>query len=244
MAGTKIKLKDQLGRVVRVGGDATKGATVGRDLRWPDGSLVQESQVRNAAGSTSTGSSTGGTTGGSTGGIASTVWKLIREVPANLQKLAALAGAGFTTRGADGEWHQRSITAGEGIEVENGDGVAGNPVVSLAPVIRPAAATVSALRLLSESAAGVSHLDPDDDDSVAGMLGVSLTAGDTGADINIKTGGTIDDPGWSWTPGFVFAGPNGSMTQAAPSSGWEIVVGYAPSATRLNLTFDEPVKLA
>jgi len=126
MAGTKIKLKDQLGRVVRVGGDATKGATVGRDLRWPDGSLVQESQVRNST------SQTGGATGGSTGGIASTVWRLIREVPANLQKLAALSGVGFTTRGVDGEWHQRSIAAGEGINVENTDGVEGNPEVSLA----------------------------------------------------------------------------------------------------------------
>ncbi|WP_282275185.1 hypothetical protein [Stenotrophomonas sp. PS02297] len=236
MAGTKIKLKDQLGRVVRVGGDATKGATVGRDLRWPDGSLVQESQVRNAAGSAST--------GGSTGGLATTVWRLIREVPANLQKLAALAGVGFTTRGSDGEWRQRSIAAGEGIHIENGDGVAGDPVVSLAPLARPAAATVSALRLLSEGADGVRHLDPSDDDSVAGMLGVSLTAGDLGADIKIKTGGTVDDTGWSWAPGFVFAGPAGTLTQAQPVSGWEIVVGYAPSPTRLNLTFDEPVKLA
>lgn len=246
MAGTKIKLKDQLGRVVRVGGDATKGATVGRDLRWPDGSLVQESQIRNGAGNGTTGGSSGGGTGstGSTGNASPTVWKLIREVPANLQKLAALAGVGFTTRGADGEWHQRSITAGEGVEVENGDGVAGGPMVSLAPVIRPAAATVSALRLLSESGAGVSHLDPSDDDSVAGMLGVSLTAGSAGAEIKIKTGGTIDDAGWSWSPGFVFAGPGGSLTQTPPASGWEIVVGHAPSATRLNLTFDEPVKLA
>lgn len=242
MAGTKIKLKDQLGRVVRVGGDGTNGATVGKDLRWPDGSLVQESQIRNSGGQA--GGSTGGSAGGSTGGIASTVWRLIREVPANLQKLAKLAGAGFTTRGSDGEWHQRSIEAGEGIHIENGDGVAGDPVVSLAPSVRPAAATVSALRLLSEGVDGVRHLDPSDDDSVAGMLGVSLTAGDLGADIKIKTGGTINDAGWSWAPGFVFAGPAGTLTQVPPVLGWEIVVGYAPSPTRLNLTFDEPVKLA
>lgn len=126
MAGTKIKLKDQLGRVVRVGGDGTNGATVGKDLRWPDGSLVQESQIRNS------GSQASGNTGGSTGGVASTVWKLIREVPANLQKLAALAGVGLAVRGSDGSWHQRSIAAGEGIEVENGDGIAGNPAIGLA----------------------------------------------------------------------------------------------------------------
>ena len=242
MAGTKIKLKDQLGRVVRVGGDGTNGATVGKDLRWPDGSLVQESQVRNSGGQA--GGSSGSSTGGSTGGIASTVWRLVREVPANLQKLAALVGAGLAVRGSDGAWHQRSIAAGEGIQVENADGVAGDPVVSLAPLVRPAAATVSALRLVSEGADGVRHLDPTDVASVAGMLGISITAGDAGSAISIKAGGSIDDAGWSWSPGFVFAGPNGALIQVPPATGWEIVVGYAPSSTRLNLTFDEPVKLA
>ncbi len=98
MAGTKIKLKDQLGRVVRVGGDATKGATVGRDLRWPDGSLVQESQVRNGVGSP---------TSGSTGNASPTVWRLIREVPENLRQLAALDGEGGAYRNADGSWELR-----------------------------------------------------------------------------------------------------------------------------------------
>lgn len=127
VAGTKIKLKDQLGRVVRVGGDATKGAMIGCDLRWPNGSLVQESQVRNSTSGTST--------GGSTGGLASTVWKLIRKVPSNLQKLVALAGVGLITRSSDGEWHQRSIVAGDGSNVENGDGASGSPKVSLDAVL-------------------------------------------------------------------------------------------------------------
>lgn len=76
------------------------------------------------------------------------------------------------------------------------------------------------------------------------MLGISITAGDAGSAISIKAGGSIDDAGWSWSPGFVFAGPSGALTQVPPATGWEIVVGYAPAPTRLNLTFDEPVKLA
>ncbi|KRG63892.1 hypothetical protein ABB26_09925 [Stenotrophomonas humi] len=122
MAGSKIKLKDQLGRVVRVGGEATPGATVGRDLRWPDGTIVKLGEIKNPA------------VDSSTGGMAPTLWKLIREIPSNIQKLAKLAGVGFTTRDADGEWYQRTIEAGEGIEVENADGVAGNPAVALADV--------------------------------------------------------------------------------------------------------------
>lgn len=118
MVGPKVKLKDQLGRVVRLGGDST-GATIGKDLRWPDGSLIKSAEIRNPADA-----------GGN--GPAATVWKLIREVPANLQKLAKLSGIGFVTRDADGEWHQRSITAGEGVQVNDSDGVAGDPVVGLA----------------------------------------------------------------------------------------------------------------
>lgn len=109
-------------------------------------------------------------------------------------------------------------------------------------VRRPAAEPVSALRVVFESPGGVAHLDPGEDDQVAAMLGLSITAGS--GEIVVRTSGTIDDAGWSWVEGFVFAGPDGTLTQTPPTAGWEIVIGYAPSATRLNLTFDEPVKLA
>ena len=111
---------------------------------------------------------------------------------------------------------------------------------------RRAAATVSALRLVSEQADGVRPLNPADDDSVAGMLGVTITAADEGDMVRLRSlaGDSITDAAWAWTPGFVFAGPNGTLTQIVPVAGWEIVVGYAPSPTRLNLTFDEPLKLA
>lgn len=102
MAARKIKLKDQLGRVVRV-----PAATAAPTPTTP--SVTQPETARPAA----------------------TVWKLIREIPENIQKLAKLVGTGFTTRGADGEWHQRSIAQGEGIAVTNGDGVDGNPTVAL-----------------------------------------------------------------------------------------------------------------
>jgi len=103
MAARKIKLKDQLGRVVRV-----PTATVAPAPTTPP--VTQPEPARPAA----------------------TVWKMIREIPANIQKLAKLLGTGFTTRGPDGEWFQRQIEAGEGIDVAHGDGVAGNPAIGLA----------------------------------------------------------------------------------------------------------------
>lgn len=111
---------------------------------------------------------------------------------------------------------------------------------------RQAETSISALRLVSDHAAGVRYTDLSDDASVAAVLGVAITAAAPGGTVRIKTspGEHIDDNSWAWTPGFVFAGPNGTLTQIVPASGWEIVVGYAPSPTRLNLTFDEPLKLA
>lgn len=103
MAARKIKLKDQLGRVVRV-----PTATAAPTPTTP--TVTQPETARPVA----------------------TVWKLIREIPANIQKLANLVGNGFTTRGPDGEWYQRSIAEGEGIAVTNGDGVDGDPGVALA----------------------------------------------------------------------------------------------------------------
>lgn len=128
---SKIKLKDQLGRVVRIDGD---GATVGRNLRWPDGSIVQESQIRGGTVTTRVVSS--GATSGSGASPSATLWKLILEIPANIQKLAALAGVGFAARSTDGEWHQRQLSAGSArITVTNGEGAAGNPTIDIGTLV-------------------------------------------------------------------------------------------------------------
>jgi hypothetical protein len=84
--------------------------------------------------------------------IAATIWRLIREVPANIVKLAALAGTGFTTRGSDGEWHQRTLQPGDGIEVTNGDGVVGDPSIALADLPDPG--TGAALLKITRDAKG------------------------------------------------------------------------------------------
>jgi len=136
MAGRKIKLKDQLGRVVRV-----PTATVAPAPTTPP--VTQQEPARPAA----------------------TVWKLIREIPANIQKLAKLLGTGFTTRGPDGEWFQRQIEAGEGIDVADGDGVAGNPTIGLAELANAGGGTLQKTlrddygRLAGTSAATTTDLD-------------------------------------------------------------------------------------
>lgn len=116
MADRKVKLKDQLGRVVRLD-DGDAGATLGKNLFGTDGKLLKPSDIINPPPEKQ--------------GAVATLWKLIREIPANIQALAAMGGVGFPTRAGDGAWFQRSLQPGTGIDVANGDGADGNPTISL-----------------------------------------------------------------------------------------------------------------
>lgn len=132
------------------------------------------------------------------------------------------------------------------IEVGGRQGVPGPPGPAGGPdVQRAAGEPMSALRVVYESEGDVFLLDPTISAEVHALLGITtMAAGSAGATVSVRTLGSIDDAGWNWSEGLVFAGPNGTLTQTPPSSGWEIVIGYAPSPTRLNLTLDEPVLLA
>lgn len=116
MADKKVKLKDQLGRVVRLD-DGSAGATLGKNLYGADGELLTADQIINPPPSNNS--------------LASTIWRLIKEIPDNIQKLAALVSNGFAVRRVNGEWSLLTLTPGPGIDIENGDGDAGNPVIGL-----------------------------------------------------------------------------------------------------------------
>lgn len=101
--------------------EATDGAQLGKNLYGPDGKLLTAAQVINPTGAASGGSPS----------VGATVWKLIREIPANIQALAAMGGVGFPTRDGAGAWFQRKLQQGTGILVTNGDGAAGDPSIAL-----------------------------------------------------------------------------------------------------------------
>lgn len=109
-------------RKVIIDSAATEGAVVGRDLFWPDGTLITEQEVRNPAGS---GSSTPSTP-------AQNLWATLIGIPAFIKSLAALATSGFVVRLSDGTATTREIqgTAGRIVTLD-GDGEAGNTVINL-----------------------------------------------------------------------------------------------------------------
>lgn len=124
MAKKRVPLHQNPRGFVDVDPDATNGAQVGVNLLGPDGQILTAAQVINPT--------TGGS--GGPGSIASTIWKLIKEIPLNIQKLAALIGAGLAVRKNDGEWALRTLQEGIGIDIANPDGDAGNPTIGLEDV--------------------------------------------------------------------------------------------------------------
>lgn len=122
MAKRRVPLHQNPRGFVEVEDGATRGAQLGRDLLDENGRLL----TRESLG--------GGSNTGGPNSIASTIWRLIREIPLNIQKLAALATAGFAVRRSDGEWATRTLQQGAGITISNPAGEAGDPVIGLADV--------------------------------------------------------------------------------------------------------------
>lgn len=98
---------------VMIDADATQGATIGANVYNPDGSLFVPAATP-APGQT----------------YPVTVWQRIMYVPPNVVALEKAVGAGLfaVTGPATGAF--REITAGDGIDVSDGDGVAGDPIVA------------------------------------------------------------------------------------------------------------------
>jgi len=110
-------------------------------------------------------------------------------------------------------------------------------------IIRTAGETVSALRVVYESQAKAYIANPANE-SVFQALGVSLTSGSLDSELTIQTQGFIDDASWSWAEGIVWCGANGTLTQVPPIDGWDFVIGFATSPTRLYIDLNVPVLLA
>lgn len=126
----RVKLFGFQNRGVLVESQATEGAVVGRDLLWPDGTRVVEDDIRNVPASNPTGGNTTG--GGST--PSSLLWSLIIGIPALVVSLASLATNGLIARTSSDTLTSRSIQGETNrIGVANGNGVAGNPTVTLGP---------------------------------------------------------------------------------------------------------------
>jgi hypothetical protein len=72
------------------------------------------------------------------------------------------------------------------------------------------------------------------------VIGISTQAGVTGADVLVRTGGQMSDSGWNWAPGYIFCGPDGSLTQAPSATGWLMEVARVVNPTTISVDIEPP----
>lgn len=77
--------------------EATAGAVFGVNLVWPDGSLVTQEDF-------------GGGDEAPSPSDTIVYWRMIQEVPPNVQQVAGLSASGFVRRDDDGSWAAAPIT--------------------------------------------------------------------------------------------------------------------------------------
>jgi hypothetical protein len=103
---------------------------------------------------------------------------------------------------------------------------------------------LSALRVVWEDGAGVVRpLGHDDGSHIDLIAGLTLTATAVTGAVRVQRAGPVDDAAWSWMPGRVWLGPAGALTQTPPADGYDVLVGYAVSPTRLYLDIQDPIQL-
>lgn len=115
---------------------------------------------------------------------------------------------------------------------------------SLSGVISMTAAiTLSGHRAIRSDGTGqatyASNTDVGDGNAV---LGISTGSALAGATVDVQYAGSLIEPSWNWTPNApVFCGANGVLTQAAPVTGFALIVGVAIAPTVLALGVKQPI---
>ncbi len=112
-----------------------------------------------------------------------------------------------------------------------------------AGVVVYAGMQVSALKVVYELNDQVFYLDHTDEDHIDLIFGVTITSASAGATVRVQRSGELEDSGWSWTPGRVWLGANGTLTQTPPADGFDVLIGAATSATRIALNIQDPIGL-
>lgn len=76
------------------------------------------------------------------------------------------------------------------------------------------------------------------------VLGITRGAAVMGAPVQIQTFGLMTEPTWAWTVDQpVFCGTNGMLTQIAPATGFDLIMGIALSAIQIHIGARMPIAL-
>jgi hypothetical protein len=103
-----------------------------------------------------------------------------------------------------------------------------------------AGATIHGRRVVRIADGAIFHPDTSVPAHGDQVIGISTQAGASGADVVVRTGGQMTDSGWAWDPGYVYCGPDGTLTQAPASTGWLMEVARVVNPTTISVDIEPP----
>lgn len=122
------------------------------------------------------------------------------------------------------------------------DVASGGIVPANVDTVLTAGVNISALRAITTDSSGKAKYATNTTAADAIVVGISITAANTGANVTIKTSGLITDNAFNFTKGIVYLGTNGQLTQTAPTSGAYIVpVAKAITQTTIIVDIDNSI---
>ncbi|CAN5813981.1 hypothetical protein BH20PSE1_BH20PSE1_01020 [soil metagenome] len=131
------------------------------------------------------------------------------------------------------------------VEAAGPRGPQGEPGVG-AGITRIAAQALGGQRLVyASSASGCDYADNRVFAQRFALLGITQGAVVGGAEATILSYGPFTEPSWSWTPGPLYLGIDGLITQTPPvaPAAFLLVVGVAVDATHVLIDLHEPITL-
>lgn len=111
-------------------------------------------------------------------------------------------------------------------------------------VTRVAAQALGGHRVVRALASGeVDYASADTPAHAEFIVGITAGAASAAAIATVRTGGELAELSWTWTPGPIFCGVNGVLTQTVPTSGFIRQVAVAETATRILIDLRPPIVL-
>lgn len=110
-------------------------------------------------------------------------------------------------------------------------------------IFRNAGVIMSALTAVYERDGKIYPLDYRDGENISLLAGITISSGDIGRSIQVRTQGFLDDDNFNWSAGRVYLGIEGRLTQVPPKDGYMVVFGSAVSNKRLNINIQDVIKL-
>ena len=104
--------------------------------------------------------------------------------------------------------------------------------------------SMSALIVVWEDRYGVVRpAEPDELEHVSHIAGITLDGTSSARPVRIQYVGPITDSSWNFTIGRIWLGAGGSLTQAPPESGYDVLIGHAVSKTTMYINIQDYIYL-